>query len=179
MKKNPVIIFLLLIAFVSCEKEKSFKAPDTNYHLSFTVDGVNKIYTGHVLAHTDTAAGYTTLTILGTNTPTSVDDYLGIYLDNFPDKGIIKAGVYEDNSPSFTLLTTYANSAKEYEAGLSVAEDAVTDNVTIANHFKINITAMDKITARGTFSGDYFEDGDAKNGTKLNITNGDFYVKFQ
>ena len=127
----------------------------------------------------DTTSGYYTLEILGANSSTSFNDYLGFYLDNFPAGGNITAGQYEDNSTSYTLLTTYANNGIDFEAGQSVAQDAVAYNVTIANHFKVNITAMDDKTAKGTFSGDYYEDGDVQSGTKLTITNGDFFVRFQ
>ena len=67
----------------------------------------------------------------------------------------------------------------EYEAGQTMADNAVAYNVTIAHHFKLNIISMDNKTIKGTFSGDYFQDGDVQSGTRLNITNGDFYVKFQ
>jgi len=175
MKKLSVITILFLLIFESCKKDDS----EGNYHVSFTVDGVNKTYTGHVLAHTDTTAGYTTLTILGATSSFSFDDYLGIYLDNYPGGVNITPGQYEDNFTNFTLLTTYTNNSMEYEAGQTMADNAVAYNVTIAHHFKLNIISMDNNTIKGTFSGDYFQDGDVQSGTRLNITNGDFYVKFQ
>jgi hypothetical protein len=178
MKKLTILGLLVAISFVSCQKEKDRQDSDNNYHFSFTVDGVKKSYTGYIAAHTDTVSGYVSLTILGAPAVTSFDNYLGIYLDNVPNKGNITVGQYLDLGPNFNLITTYNLNGVEYESGQSVAEDAITDNITIANHFKLNITSMDKTTIRGTFSGDYFKDGDAKNGTKLNITNGDFYVKF-
>ena len=175
--KKIFAISLFLIIFESCQKEHS--VTDDNYHVSFTVDGVNKTYTGHVFAHLDTIAGYIELQIVGANSTTSFDNYMGIYVNNFPGSSNITTGQYEDNSASFTLLTTYANNAIEYEAGQSVAEEAVTYNVTIANHFKVIISSLDNKSAKGTFSGDYYEDGNVQNGTRLSITNGDFYVPFQ
>jgi hypothetical protein len=178
MKKIAASALLFIILFVSCQKEKNRQNTDTNYHVSFTVDGSKKTFTGYAVAHTDTISGYVSLTILGAPGENSFDNYMGVYLDNFPAKGNITSGQYLDNGTNFTLLTTYVVNGVEYESGVSVAEDAVTENVTIANHFKLNITSMDKNTARGTFSGDYFSDGDPKDGTKLTITNGEFYVKF-
>lgn len=175
MKRFSVAVVFLLVLLSSCKKNNS----DEDYHVSFTVDGVSKTYTGHVLAHADTTSGFITLTILGTNSPSSFDDYIGIYLDNSPGGADINIGQYEDNSATFTLLTTYALNGTDYEAGQSVAEEAVFYNVTIPNHFKVNISSMDGKTAKGTFSGNYYPDGDVQSGTKLNITNGDFYVKFQ
>ncbi|MGZ8554214.1 MAG: hypothetical protein ACXWV8_12450 [Chitinophagaceae bacterium] len=175
MKKFSVAIVFLFILLSSCKKDNSGE----DYHVSFTVDGVSKTYTGHVLAHADTTSGYITLTILGANSASSFDNYIGIYLDNLPGGADINTGQYADNSAGFTLLTTYAVNGTEYEAGQSVAEDAIFYNVTIPNHFKVNISSMDGKTAKGTFSGDYYPDGNVQSGTKLNITNGDFYVKFQ
>ena len=166
---------LVIVCFFSCKKEHS---ADTNYHVSFAVNGVTKNYTGHVLAHADTTSGYVEFTILGTNTMTSTDDYLGIYLNNDPGGSNIASGQYQDAATSYTLLTTYQNSGREYEAGQTVAQDAATDNITIANHFKVIITSMDKNTTRGTFSGDYYENGDVQ-GTKISITNGEFYAPIQ
>ena len=38
---------------------------------------------------------------------------------------------------------------------------------------------MDKNTIRGTFSGDYYFQGDVQNGEMVRITNGSFDAKFQ
>lgn len=175
MKKIFVILLLPTILFLSCSKEA-----DENYHVSFTVNGVAKKYTAHTLAHVqDVGGGNFELTILGAANSTSYDDYIGIYINNSPGNGTIQAGQYQDNSTSYTVLTTYENGGSAYEAGLTVAEEAVIYNVPITNHFKVNITELTTNgVARGTFSGDYYEDGDVHS-TKVSITNGEFYVKFQ
>ena len=175
MKRFSVIPVLLLILLGACKKEKG----DDNYHISFKVDGVNKTFTAHVLAHTDTTGAYIALTILGADSPTSFDNYMGIYLDNSPGNGNINAGQYLDNSANFSLITTFAKNGIEYKAGQSVAEDAVANSIIITNHFKVTITSMSNNTIRGTFSGDYYKDGNVQGALKLNITDGDFYVKFQ
>lgn len=176
MKKISFAVIVLLVLFASCSKEESAK----NYHVSFSVDGVNKTYTGFVAAHIDTFGTDLELTILGTNSVTSGDDYFGIYINNYPGGGKISAGEYKDNSANFTVLSTFHNPIDnvEYESGQSMAEEAVYYGIPIANHFKVNITSLDGKTAKGTFSGDYFYDGDV-NDKKISITNGDFYVKFQ
>ena len=175
MKKILVILLLPTILFLSCSKEA-----DENYHVSFTVNGVAKTYTAHTLAHLqDAGGGNFELTILGAANSTSYNDYIGIYINNSPGNGAIQAGQYQDNSTSYTLLTTYENGGSESEAGHTVAQQAVIYNVPIANHFKVTITELTTNgVARGTFSGDYYKDGDV-HGTKFSITNGDFYVKFQ
>jgi len=175
MKRYSVIAVLTFILFGACNKEKG----DENYHVSFKVDGVSKTYTANVLAHADTTGSYMSLTILGADSPTSFDNYMSIYLDNSPGNGNINAGQYQDNSANFSLVTTYNKNGIEYKAGQSVAEDGVYYNVIIAHHFKVTITSIDKTTIRGTFSGDYYRDGDVQSTTKLNVTDGDFFVKFQ
>ena len=175
MKKISIAILAFFIILSSCKKDKD----DENFHVSFTVNGVNKTYTGFAVVHMESISGSTTLTILGGNSATSFDDYMGIYIDNSPTSAAITAGQYEDLSANFVVLSTYANTGIDYESGLSVAEDAVFYNIPIANHFNVNITSMDGSTAKGTFSGDYYADGDVQSGTKLTITNGDFYVKVQ
>src|SRR5258706_6787626 len=176
MKIISVGALVLPVVFGSCSKEHG---SDENYHVSFAVDGVSKTYTAHVLAHRDTTAGYFSITILATNSATSFDNYMGIYLDNSPGHGNFIAGQYADNSTTFTVLTNYTNNSIEYDAGQSVADDAATYNVTIAHHLKVVITSIDKNTVRGTFSGDHYKDGDVRGTTKLNITNGDFYANVQ
>lgn len=175
MKKICFVLLFPVILFLSCKKEK-----DENYHVSFTVNGVAKSYTGHTLAHLeDHGGGDFELVILGATTATSFDDYIGIYINNDPGGGAIQAGLYTDNTANRTVLTTYENGGSAYEAGHTVAEEAVSNSVTIANRFKVDITTLNNgDVARGTFSGDYYRDGDI-HGTKVSITNGEFYVKFQ
>ena len=175
MKKLLFTLLAFSIILASCTPDD----PDVNYHVSFTVNGTSKTYTGHVLAHLDTAQGYITLTIIGAHNPTSFDDNMGIYLNNFPGGGAISAGIHNDNATDKTLLTTYVNNNISYEAGQSIAQDAVNYGVTIPNHFKLTITSMGSQTIKGTFSGTYYEDGDVQTGTPLEISNGSFFVKFQ
>jgi hypothetical protein len=174
MKKLFIAIVLFSILFVSCKKGN-----DTNYHVTFTADGVNKSFTGHTFGHFETVGGFTTLSIVGATSSTSFDNYMGIYLDNSTGQGTIVAGQYDDTFTNFSLLSTYSINAVDHEAGQSVAADAVTYGVTIPNHFRVIITSMDDETIRGTFSGDFYKDGNVQTGTKISVTNGDFYVKLQ
>ena len=175
MKKIFHILLLPAILFLSCSKEV-----DENYHVSFTVNGVAKTYTAHTFAHLQAVGGGNSeLTILGAGSSTSFGDYLGIYINNSPGNGAIQAGQYQDNSASYTVLTTYENAGSAYEAGHTVAEQGVIYSIPIANHFRATITELTANgVARGTFSGDYYKDGDVHS-TKISITNGTFYVKFQ
>ena len=175
MKRIAILGIITLFVFVSCKKSGT----DTNYHVSITVDGVTKTYTGYVRAGLDTTAGYKTLTVIGADSSTAFNNYFGFYLDNSGNNSSpITAGQYDDTSTDFILLANFTKNAVEYEAGQSVAEDAAVASITI-NHFKVTITSMSNGTIRGTFSGDFFEDGDVQSGTKLSITNGEFYLILQ
>lgn len=174
MKKTLLAAALFATIFAGCKKDN-----DEDFHVSFSVNGTNKSYTGHVFAHKESVSGFTTLVINGSSSATSYDDYLGIYLDNYPAGASFATGEYNDAGTTYSLLTTYENSGSEYEAGQSTAEDAVTYGVTITNHFKINITQLNAETIRGTFSGDYYPGGNVRAAGKIAITNGEFYAKFQ
>jgi hypothetical protein len=175
MKKIFLIPAFFLLLLISCKKD----GQDQNYYVRFSADGVSKSFTGYVFAHEEVISGYTTLAVNGATSPTSFDDYMGFYIDNFPTAAAILPGIYLDNSPDYTLLSTYNINGLEYEAGETVAENAINDGITIANHFTVNITEKTSTTIRGTFSGDFYFEADVQNGDKITITNGEFYAKFQ
>ena len=64
-----------------------------------------------------------------------------------------------------------------YVGGTSITQ-AASYSAPLVNHMKIVITAMDSATAKGTFSGDLFLNGDFT-AAKKTVTSGDFYAKFQ
>lgn len=175
MKKITLLVLAVCSLLASCKKNT-----DATYYVKFSVNGNSKEYTGHVFAHTDFAGGFTTLTILGSTSSISYDNFFGMYIGNFPSGNPIGPGEYKDTSGNFTVLATYVNNGtEEYEAGSSMAEDAVSYGVVIPNHFKMNITEQNSETTRGTFSGDFFQDGNVQTGTRISITNGEFYAKYQ
>lgn len=179
MKKLIGYLLIVTIVFASCAKEKGRQQDkDTNYHFTYKLNGVSKSYSGYIAAHLDTTNGIIELIVLGAPNVTSQNDYLGFYLSNDDGKGSIATGQYLDTQTNYTLLSTYAYNGVEYEAGQTMVFEAASNNVTITNHFKVNITSMDKTAIRGTFGGDYYGNGDVENGAKLSITEGDFYVKF-
>src|SRR5689334_20609652 len=133
MKKLIGLALLVVTILVSCEKEKGRQQDkDTNYHFNFTVNGVKKSFTGYIGAHLDTTFGIIELTVLGAPNATSYDNYLGFYISNDDGKGPIGAGQYLSTVTNYTLLSTYGLNAVEYEAGQTMAMEAVTNNVTIA-----------------------------------------------
>lgn len=177
MKKIYLFALALIVLFTGCQKESGNSAGE--YYVSFSVNGTAKKYTGYTFGHTEIVGTDAELQVVGTTSTTTFDNYMGIYLNNYPGSGTFTTGEYTDASTSFTLLATYESGGKSYEAGQSVAEDAAANSITIANHFKTTITQINDKTIRGTFSGDFYENGDVQTGAKISITNGEFYVKFQ
>jgi hypothetical protein len=179
MRKLPALFLLALVTLVSCQKETSGRPTSDDFYVSFFANGVKKTYTTFAAAHRDSENGHATLKIVGNSSLTTFTDVMGFYIGNYQGSADIAAGEYEDISPNFLLLSTYENGGKTYEAGETLALEAISSGATIANHLKLKITSINNETARGTFSGDYYTDADAKNGTKLSITGGEFYVKIQ
>jgi hypothetical protein len=175
MKRNHLFVLLLLAVLAGCKKESE----EEEYFLSFMANGAEKRYTAYVTAGEEVTAGYTTLIILGSVSATATNDYLGIYINNDPGLRGIGTGEYTDASTNFTVLTTHARNGLDYEAGQTVVMDATYYGVTIPNRFKVTITQRSGDKIRGTFSGDYYEDGDVRFGEKITITNGEFHAKLQ
>ena len=180
MKNFLLIAITIIIGLSSCQKEARLSSGNdaTKYHLTFKADGNSKSYTNVLLAHLDTSAGYITLTVTGADSLTSANNYFGFYLDNYSGGSPITAGEYKDVFTNFTLLSNYTVNALSYIAGQTIAEEAANNNIAIANHFKVNITSLDKEAVKGNFSGDFYEPLNF-NGRKVTITDGSFYVKLQ
>lgn len=177
MRKIISILVVIFIAFTSCKKSSS--SGSQQYHVSYTVNGVNKTYTGYVAAHLNSANSTISLTVFGADSDTSTTNYIGFYLDNYSGGGSIAAGQYVDTMTNYTLLGNYTANGIESDAGQSIASDAESNSITIANHFKVNITSITSAVISGTFSGDFYQYGDVTNGAKVTITNGEFYAMFQ
>lgn len=175
MKKAIPVLCFLFLSLVACKKNND----DTNYHLSFSADGNVTNYTAYVISHYEFAGGFTELTINGTNSAASSTNYLGFYINNAPVGNPINEGVYTGTTPNFTLLSTYSINGVDYEAGVTMEEEAVSNGVTINNHLTLTITSISATEIKGTFSGDFFENGDVQNGNIITITNGEFKSKVE
>jgi len=181
----PVIvnsIFLLLIVafiFSSCSKGDD----GGTYHITCNVDGAATSFNTAALAHIDVdpSGPGRDIIIHGLTGPSATAGTFGFALNNVPGYDSIKAGVYPDTQTMYEVLASYsgnASSPDDYEAGTSNYQEAVRAGVTLTNHFTVTITSLTAQTVRGTFSGDFYFNGDVK-GAKKSITNGDFYVKLQ
>jgi hypothetical protein len=175
MRKFIFYALVIVTLFNSCSRGNN---NDGDYYFRFKVNGVERSFTGFVVEHHGVpVAPYVEHEIIGGNSQATLNDNnMGFYWNNDPGLGSLTTGVYHDLGTTYTLLAAYYINGISYEAGQSMAENAATHSITI-NHFSVNITSMSSSTMRGTFSGDFFQDGDVVSGTKLTITEGEFYVK--
>jgi hypothetical protein len=174
MKKISLILLAFTCLFLSCKKNND------SYYFRCTIDGTPRTFNIGTYAHKEIENGQTAFLTGGFATSSTSGDWIGIYIDNSPSGDDITTGIYEDSSPDFTLLGTFTDGAAgiDYDSGTSMYEDAITYGHTITNHFKVTIQSIDDKAMKGTFSGDFFPEGDLE-GVKKSITNGEFYLKWQ
>jgi hypothetical protein len=174
MKKLSLILLAFACTFLSCKKSND------SYYFRCHIDGAARTFNVGTYAHKEIENGITAYLTGGFATSSTSGDWIGIYIDNSSSSDDITTGVYEDSSPDFIVLGTFtdATATIDYESGTSMYEDAITYGHTITNHLKVTIQSIDGNTMKGTFSGDFYPDGNL-NGTKKSITNGEFYLKWK
>ncbi len=102
-----------------------------------------------------------------------------LMLDNSNGGGPLVARTYSDTSTVFDMSATYFVSlATQFEAGSFVESLAAGASIPITNHFKLVITSINSTAIQGTFTGDFFSNGDPTAAVKT-ITNGAFNAQFQ
>jgi hypothetical protein len=171
-----LVAFALLMA--GCSKSG---ADGETFHVTCTIDGTPTTLNAGTFGHIEYGSGFKSVTINGLTSLTNTAGAMGFIIINNPGKDSIVAGVYNDATTKFEVLASYSPNASapdDYEAGTSFITEATNLGVSITNHFTASITAITATTIKGTFSGDFYFNGNA-NGVKKTITNGDFYVKIQ
>jgi hypothetical protein len=174
MKKLFILSIALTGLIASCKKSSS----TPSYSMSATVAGTSKNFNViPPVAQKVTSGNITTINITGILS-TSTGESMLISLDNSNGGGPIVAGKYADSSSLYNVSGTYiVNLATQFEAGSLVWNLATGSGVTI-NHFVLNITSINSTSIQGTFSGDFFSNGDPSAAVK-SVTNGSFNAKFQ
>ena len=175
--------FFLVLLFsscfiLSCKKEQSGGNNNDSYYVTCTVDGKAMKFNGYLFCHNEWAGGYKSVTINGATDLSSTAAYVGFVITNIPSQDSINAGTYTDASANFEVLAAYSpniSANMDYHAGTTLFNEANLAGATITNHFTVKITSINNQTAKGTFSGDFYYDGDPT-GAKKTITNGEFYV---
>ena len=176
MKKFFIPLIALISLSVSCKKSSS---SSPSYSFSATVAGTAKNFNAAPpVATTTTVGGVTSITITGVLSASTGESII-LLLDNSNGGGPIVARTYADTSTVFDMSATYfVNLSTQFEAGSSVESLAAGASIPITNHFKLVITSINSTAIQGTFTGDFFSNGDPTAAVKT-ITNGAFYAQFQ
>ena len=143
------------------------------YHITCTIDGANTSFNTTALAHIDVdpSGPGRDIIIHGLTGAGATAGTFGFALTNLPGYDSIKAGVYPDTQTKYEVLASYSGNASlpdDYEAGTSTFQEAVRAGNTITNHFTVTITSLTAQTVKGSFSGDFFFNGDAKGQKEIN-----------
>jgi hypothetical protein len=172
VKKITLLGFLLTALTFSCKKNNSSKS----FHLVATIDGKAETFNVNLTA---TKAG-TDVFFSGASSATAASGEVLLFaLIGSPGHPSFPVGSYSDTTSNIDMQATYRQALdSQYEAGTPTAATALATTTPIINHFTVVITAIDSVSIKGSFSGDYFLDGVPGNAKKT-ITNGDFYAKFQ
>lgn len=172
MKKIHLLCLAALCLFLSCKKDKS---DDTSYHLTCKIDGASRTF-GSLLFGVQVVEE-TGPALVVTSKTGMAEDADGFMLMIGRTEGTINATTYTDVQENVTIYGLHyeASSDITYQNGTDVRAEADRYDRTIANPFRIVITAIDDKAVRGTFSGDLYPDGEI-DGTIKTVTEGSFYA---
>lgn len=173
MKKTALLIAVSFGLFVSCKKNSS---SSSSYHFTATIDGTAQTFNTTPLATRLTVYGITQIGIDGFSGSSSSNiQSLSIGWQSSTPGAKFGVGTWTDSSQNYAVVGVYAPvTLQDYASG-----NAVTAGTNYkGNHLTITITSMDSTAVKGTFSGDFFLQGNLS-GTKKTITNGDFYVAWK
>jgi hypothetical protein len=182
MKKILVVSFVaVLILFVwSCKKSSSAPAGSA-YFISATVGGTSRTFNVSAYAVDSSIGGASEIDIFGLSDSSFTPAAIVLSISNSPGLKSITTGAYTDTTASFTLSSSYYSNyyaSTSFNAGTVFAATASGAGITITNHLKLVITSLTSTGIKGTFSGDYYFDGDPS-ASPTTITNGSFYLKFK
>ncbi|MGC4035900.1 MAG: hypothetical protein QM764_08055 [Chitinophagaceae bacterium] len=173
-----LILPLFCLFIVGCAKEYSFEKQLNPFHLNYTVDGVQR-KSVFFAAGDFTDPGNGELYIYGV-TDSVQNSHSYIFSFEIVNHSKITVGEYTDADPDVFSAAVYTDSSNviNYLAGQTILQQAISDGMTINNHFTVNVTSFENHSARGTFSGDFYDNGDP-HGKMVKITDGDFYIKMK
>ena len=180
LTKKLLSILLLFgaigIAFTSCKKDN---AQQKDFYMTCKIDGVKSDFNAATTGHMIWDAGEKVMSIGGTVDVSTSTLFMGLDISNMPSQDSIVEGAYADNSDRFTVDGIYGkmDGSMSYMAGTSIYEDQVSNNITPGQHFVVTITSITNEGIRGTFSGDFYANGDVVQGALIHVTEGEFYVR--
>ncbi len=174
MKKILAFCIILAVCSFSCKKESK----NEDFHITCKIDGESKSFNSVMLSGNLINNDKRGFVITGQSKLSAEADAFGVVIVDPENDKIVTTGTYTDGSSDYQVLATYHQNENngDYEAGYEMYNNSVRYSIPIKNNFTITISSLDQNTARGTFSGDFFLDGNLE-GNKRTITEGSFYVQ--
>ncbi len=173
------LFFLLIpvLMFVSCQREIDTLLDDdgsgggssSTYFIKARIDGAEKTFNANAKAVRMDMGGFLTVAIVGNASAGSLEG-INITINNIPSGNAIGPGTYlETDINEFLMVPVYViTSSVVYGAGLQASPP---------NPFTISFSELTTTTAKGTFSGDVYENS-GFGPAKKTFTNGEFNLKF-
>ena len=168
LKKLSFFCVLSLCVFASCKKSGG---SSSNYHFTATVDGQSQSFNTSPLAVKVTNSGVSLIAFEGFAGNQSNPQVMAISWTSFTVGQNLVVGNYSDTSSKYDL-------GGNYNPSISVSYVGGGGIVTGGTHMKLTISSLDSTAVRGTFSGDFYLNGDPSS-PKKTVTNGDFYVPWK
>lgn len=163
-----------MVSLNACSKDYSFEKTE-GYHLIAAIDGVQVAFSTNSVHHTDPGNGH--LYISGSSQLDANGRYFNLgFQINSPDKKITLREYTDSDSDADVFGQVTENNQVSYVIGDSLVARAKANGIIIINHFKVTVTELTKKAVRGTFSGDFYEDGNPGGAIKK-ITNGKFFLR--
>jgi len=155
-----------VVAATSCKKDKN----DDSVHLKCKVDGVEKTFNTSTTAGLTNENGFSILTVFGSSAASSSAEHLILYISK--TEGTVTTGTYTVDGENYSVQGVFNTGTS---GGVSYVGGNEINTSETSNALKIIVTQIDDKTVRGTFSGEFYEDGDDSNPKKV-ISEGSFYV---
>ncbi len=182
MRRLLVIFGILGFFFSSCSKETSVGqdsgGSSDEYYVTCKINGIATTFNVSPIAGIQRESGFMAFNVLGAATAQTNTNTIAFIIITNNVGGNISTGTYTDHDDDFELLATITQSDNsiDYQAGATVFSEAENAGVPIDKQITVNLTTLTDQVAKGTFSGDFYKDGDP-NGDIIKVTEGKFFVK--
>lgn len=176
MVRALIVTFLVTAFFVACETDNEIGTggnngggPPSVFYVRAKVDGVSKTWNVDPIAVKAQAGGSTTITIAG-RAAVGSQEMINFSVSNSPSGNTIGPATYAeaDGSGFLTSALYKVSQSASYAAGFQVSP---------SNPFTITFTELSTTEAKGTFSGDVYENN-GLGPAKKTLTVGEFNVRF-
>jgi hypothetical protein len=169
LKKFSFFCVLSLCVFVSCKKSGGSSSSD--YHFTATVDGQSQSFNLSPLAVKVTNSGVSMIAFEGFAGNQSNQQVIAMSWTSLYAGQNLTVGNYSDTASKYAL-------GGNYNPSITVSYVAGSGIMTGGTNLKMTITSIDSTAVKGTFSGNFYLNGDPSS-PKKSITNGDFYVPWK